>query len=501
MNSKHILVVDDEPSVVEVVGLYLRREGFRVSEAGDGQAALASIAREMPDLLILDVMLPQVDGLEIVSRVRARAEVPIIMLTARREEIDRIVGLELGADDYVVKPFSPRELVSRVRAVLRRTRAVTPAESAPGEQQALTQGEITLNQLTREATVRGAPTGLTAKEFDLLWFFMRHPSVALPHSLPPRSIRVFLSVVALALLAGLGLIWLMIAFAYLASSAVIENATRLAQAAGRVATGDLSARVQVVGRDELARTAETFNYMAAQLESMAHKQRELEQLRRDLIAWTSHDLRTPITSIRVRAEALADGVVDDPAMVARYHQQICSEVQRLSGLIDDLFELARLDAGGQTFDLAPYSLTDVVSDTLESFRLQAEAQGVALDGFCGPGLDPVRMDAQKINRLLSNLLGNALRHTPAGGQVTLHAERQGGQVLVAVQDTGEGIPPEDLPRVFERFFRGERSRTRSRGGAGLGLAIARSIAEGHGGSIEAGSLPGQGTTFTVRWPG
>ena len=175
MSGEHVLVVDDEPSVVEVVGLYLRREGFRVSEAGDGQSALAAIAREMPDLLILDVMLPGVDGLAIITRVRARAEVPIILLTARREEADRILGLELGADDYVVKPFSPRELASRVRAVMRRSRRAAPAEPDPEELRPLMRGAITLEPRRREVTVRKAPQTLTAKEFDLLWFFMRHP--------------------------------------------------------------------------------------------------------------------------------------------------------------------------------------------------------------------------------------------------------------------------------------------------------------------------------------
>ena len=294
---------------------------------------------------------------------------------------------------------------------------------------------------------------------------------------------------------------LMVAFGYLASTGVVENATRLAQAAERVAAGDFAVRVEPVGRDELARTAQTFNAMAGELETTAQKQRELEILRRHLIAWISHDLRTPLTAIRVRAEALADEMVEDPVMVKRYHQQICSEVVRLTGLIDDLFELSQLDAGGLTFDLAPDSLSDLISDSLESFRLQAEAQGVTLSGHTEAGLDPVRMDALKISRLLFNLVENAIQHTRAGGQVMIRAAREAGNVILQVEDTGEGIPPEDLPRIFDRFFRGERSRTRSRDGAGLGLAVAESIAEGHNGTIEAQSRIGQGTTFIARWPG
>lgn len=175
MPNEHILVVDDEASVVEVVSLYLQRDGFRVSEANDGEQALAALASEIPDLLILDVMLPKVDGLSIIRQVREQTEMPIIMLTARGEETDRILGLELGADDYVVKPFSPRELVSRVRAVLRRTRAIAAAETAEEAGQSLTHCELVLNPNTREVTIRSDPKTLTAKEFELLWFFMRHP--------------------------------------------------------------------------------------------------------------------------------------------------------------------------------------------------------------------------------------------------------------------------------------------------------------------------------------
>ena len=175
MSGEHVLVVDDEPSVVEVVGLYLRREGFRVTEAQDGQSAMEAVARDLPDLLILDVMLPKVDGLAVVSRVRAKAEVPIILLTARREESDRVLGLELGADDYVVKPFSPRELLSRVRAVLRRSRRTAPAQPNEADLHPLACRDLTLDPKTREVTVKAEARGLTAKEFDLLWFFMRHP--------------------------------------------------------------------------------------------------------------------------------------------------------------------------------------------------------------------------------------------------------------------------------------------------------------------------------------
>jgi DNA-binding response OmpR family regulator len=172
MNGPLILVVDDESSIVEVVTLYLQRAGFRVQTAADGRLALQLMTAEMPDLLILDLMLPGLDGLEITRRVRAVGDTPIIMLTARKEETDRIAGLEMGADDYVVKPFSPQELVSRVRAVLRRSQqsAAAPATT----ERALQFDAMRIDPVTRLVTIEGREVLLTAKEFDLLWLLASH---------------------------------------------------------------------------------------------------------------------------------------------------------------------------------------------------------------------------------------------------------------------------------------------------------------------------------------
>jgi DNA-binding response OmpR family regulator len=164
-----VLVVDDEPIVREVVVRYLEREGYATIEASDGEGARSLLERETPDLVVLDVMLPGTDGLELCRWIRGRSELPVIMLTARGEEADRIVGLELGADDYVTKPFSPRELAARVRTVLRRARAGAP----PTERIAF--GDVELDAGTREVRKGGAEVRLTAKEFDLLWFLACHP--------------------------------------------------------------------------------------------------------------------------------------------------------------------------------------------------------------------------------------------------------------------------------------------------------------------------------------
>ncbi|MHB8575153.1 MAG: response regulator [Dehalococcoidia bacterium] len=163
-----VLIVEDEAMVAEVVGRYLRREGFDVVVAADGEAALEAAQRRHPDLVVLDLMLPKLDGLEVCRRLRARSQVPVIMLTAKSEELDRIVGLELGADDYMPKPFSPRELVARVRAVLRRS-----AASTRNEADLLDFGDLVIDAAGRNVSVKGDAVELTAKEFDLLHFLAK----------------------------------------------------------------------------------------------------------------------------------------------------------------------------------------------------------------------------------------------------------------------------------------------------------------------------------------
>ncbi len=167
----HIAIVEDEPNISEVVSLYLKRAGYTVSSYADGLAAADAFANQLPDLVILDVMLPGMNGFTLTRNLRDRSDVPIILLTSRREEADRIAGLELGADDYVVKPFSPQELVSRVRAVLRRGRAVTE----PVTDSTVTHGDLSINPQTRLVSLAGQEIALTAKEFDMLYHLVRHP--------------------------------------------------------------------------------------------------------------------------------------------------------------------------------------------------------------------------------------------------------------------------------------------------------------------------------------
>jgi signal transduction histidine kinase len=311
-------------------------------------------------------------------------------------------------------------------------------------------------------------------------------------------------------LAGLLLLFaggISVSFGYFLSTSITQALAEVARAAERLSEGEFAARARVTGQDEVAQLARAFNTMAERLEQADAGQRALEATRRDLVAWASHDLRTPLASLRAMLDALAEGVVTDPDTVARYLQQSQTEIGRMSMLIDDLFELAQMDAGNLVLRGELSSLSDLISDTLEGFGARASGRQIELSGAVDPQVDPVWMAPDKIGRVLRNLVENAMRHTPAGGRVVVHASLAGSSVQVTVQDTGEGIRAEDLPRVFDRFFRGDAARSRDQArealqssGAGLGLAIAKGLVEAHGGQIGIESQPGKGTTVTFTLP-
>jgi len=286
---------------------------------------------------------------------------------------------------------------------------------------------------------------------------------------------------------------------YFLSATLTAKISKLSQAAGYISEGDLQVRVPVQGRDEMAALASSFNEMAAQLEHASQKKQELERMRRDLIAWVGHDLRTPLASIRAIVEALADGVVEEPEDVTRYLRTAKRDIRSLSLLIDDLFEMAQLDAGLPLSKQA-LSISDLLSDTLESFSTIAKQHDVKLEGAVEAGSDPVFVDAQKVERVLSNLISNAIRHTPANGSIHVSVAPRDQQVEIKVCDTGSGISKEDLPHIFERFYRGDKSRNRSTGGSGLGLAISKRIVQAHNGQISAESELGKGTCISFTLP-
>jgi signal transduction histidine kinase len=264
----------------------------------------------------------------------------------------------------------------------------------------------------------------------------------------------------------------------------------MAAAAHRMETGDYTTRVHTRSRDEVGRLATAFNGMSAELQN-------LEQSRRDLLANVSHELKTPIAAIRAHLENLLDGVEQpDPKTL----QVMLSQTERLGRLIEQLLELSRLESGELPLLRESIPLGPLVTEVLSEIEVARSDRGVAVKSQMANDLPPVDADRERVHQVLFNLIDNAVRFTPSGGAVTVTGERHNGSVEVRVADTGVGIPPEHLPRLFERFYRADPARSREDGGTGIGLAIARSVVEAHGGHIQARSEIGKGSVFTFDLP-
>ena len=279
-----------------------------------------------------------------------------------------------------------------------------------------------------------------------------------------------------------------LAAAGLLGGSILRALERVRTATAAIAGGDFAARAPEDGPSELAELGTSFNEMAASVE-------ELFDARRQLVAWASHDLRTPLASMQAMLEAVEDGLVEPERYVPALKQQ----VDALRVLVDDLFELARLDAGVLSLELREAPIAGVVRSALDGLEAEAEARHVALaariDG------DPTAICApDKVERVLLNLLTNAIRHTPSDGSVAVVVEPLEREVRVSVEDTGEGIPPDSAKRVFDHFWRGDRSRTSETGGAGLGLAIAHGLVEAQGGRIWAENVAGGGARVSFTLP-
>jgi len=251
--------------------------------------------------------------------------------------------------------------------------------------------------------------------------------------------------------------------------------------------------------DELQAVADELEGASHRLVEAAAREGAMDVSRRELVAWVSHDLRTPLAGIRAMSEALEDGVVTDAETVARYHRTIRQEADRLAGLVDDLFELSRIHAGALSPVRERVPLVDLVGDAVAGASVAAAAKGVLLEGRADEPSPLVDLSTPEMARVVRNLLDNAIRHTPAGGRVEVAAGLDGRRAVVVVADACGGLPEHDLDRVFDLAYRGDSARTPGDGRAGLGLAIAKGLVEAHHGTIAAANA-GAGCRFTVSLP-
>ena len=275
----------------------------------------------------------------------------------------------------------------------------------------------------------------------------------------------------------------------------------LTVAAEQMKQGEYTQRVSLPKKlDELGQLGLTFNGMADRIEADITELRRQDQVRRDLIANIAHDLATPLTAIQGFSEALADDVISDAEQRQETAQRIGREVHRLRRLVADIQQMTSLEAGHTKLDFAPLDLHAQVDETIAVIAPECEQEGIDVHNDIQPSTPLVMADCDRITQVLLNLLDNARRHTPSGGTIRVGATPQGDCLRIWVRDTGIGIDPTDLPHIFERFYRADRSRTTSTGGSGLGLSIVKAIITAHGGNIWAESALGQGTCITFTLP-
>lgn len=277
---------------------------------------------------------------------------------------------------------------------------------------------------------------------------------------------------------------------YLVSGWITRPLAHMADAAGKIAAGDFGQRVSHKGRDEIGRFAISFNNMAGQLE-------QTEKVRQELLGTISHEIRTPLATIEGYMQGLVDGVIPEEPET---YELVRREAARLSRLVTDIERLSRLEAGAELIEPRELDAAEAVEAVTAPLRPQFANAGLTLDVDCADPCPNVWADPDKFSQILGNLLSNSLRYTPRGGEVKVVVKSEDSMVVFAVEDTGTGIPPADLPHIFERFYRVDKSRSSAGGGSGIGLAVAKALAEQMGGSISAESLPEAYTRITLRLP-
>jgi two-component system sensor histidine kinase BaeS len=306
------------------------------------------------------------------------------------------------------------------------------------------------------------------------------------------------------LLAGLGVAVIAALCSYLFVRRFIRPLEALTVAAEQMKQGSYTQRVTQIGsQDEVGRLALTFNEMADTIETDVNELHRQDLIRREMIANIAHDLATPLTAIQGLSEALADDVVQGPDARQETAQRIGREVQRLRRLVADVRQMTMMEAGQIKLDLAPLDLNSLVDETVLVIEPECEATGIVIKNGIAANVPQVQADSDRLTQVLLNLLDNARRHTSSGGKIGIWATQskdKQNMICITIADTGVGIDPKDLPHIFERFYRADRSRAAITGGSGLGLAIVKAIVTAHGGQVWAESKLGQGTHIMFTLP-
>jgi signal transduction histidine kinase len=283
------------------------------------------------------------------------------------------------------------------------------------------------------------------------------------------------------------------------SASIIRPLRSMRAVASAMANGDYSVQAKVETNDEVGDLSKSLNLLAKALSEFVSKTEKTDKLRRDFVANVSHELRTPLTIMRGYNEALLDGTISQSDQVEKYHRVMRDESIRLQKLINELLDLSHLEARTAALETEQVSLAEIVSNLVTLFKQPSQEKGVELETKIAEGLPEIQANGDRLTQLVLILLDNALKFTPAGGTITISVGADDQTLTLRVADTGEGISPEDLPNVWERFYKADKSHARAAGGTGLGLAIAKEIINLHGAKVDVASQLGKGTVFSIMF--
>ena len=528
MSQISILVVDDENEIADLVEIYLVSDGYRVFKANNAQDGLNILEKEEVHLVLLDIMMPGMDGLEMCKRIRETNNIPIIMLSARSTDLDKILGLGTGADDYVVKPFNPLELTARVKSQLRRYTQLNPNSTSKEEDKnEISIKGLVINKDNHKVTVYGEEIKLTPIEFDILYLLASNPGKVITNIIISTMFACLVDLFLVTNLTMLGgyavrqgregslqaafyqpgsVIILLYVLAGIATFSVaflllqkksMDYITRISVAVQNISEGDLNTTVEVVGDDEFSAMAANLNKMVEDIRQLMDKERESERTKNELITNIAHDLRTPLTSIIGYLELLSGPANMTEEMEKKYIDITYTKAKRLEKLIEDLFGFTKLNYGKVSMKIGKVDIVKLLSQLLEEFYPNFMDNDLAYELQSNVPAKIINADGNLLARLFDNLINNAIKYGAEGKRIVVKIHATETMVTVSVTNYGYVIPKEELPLLFEKFYRVEQSRSSNTGGTGLGLAIARNIVDMHGGTIGVVSDL-NGTVFTVR---
>lgn len=589
----NILVVDDEKEIAELVEIYLVSDGYKVFKANNAMDGLDILDKNEIHLVLLDIMMPGMDGMEMCRKIRETNNIPIIMLSAKSTDLDKIMGLGTGADDYVTKPFNPLELTARVKSQLRRYTQLNP-NSAVNEKAGneITIRGLIINKDNHKVTVYGEEIKLTPIEFDILYLLASNPgrvfstdeifekvwnekvyeanNTVMVHIRRLRgkmkedtrqnkiittvwgvgykiendmnrrfrtrvitnifysavvtvlievflvtnvsliatymdnagidnffiSILVSFDVVVILMYVLFGILVFTVTFMILQEKS-LRYITKISDAMQNISEGDLNVTVEVEGDDEFSSMAANLNKMVEDLKELMDKERESERTKNELITNVAHDLRTPLTSIIGYLELLSGDVKLEPEIQKKYINIAYVKTKRLEKLIEDLFGFTKMNYGKLSMHVGQVDVVKLLSQLLEEFYPSFVDKNLSYELQSNVPVKVITADGNLLARLFDNLINNAIKYGADGKRIMVKLHADDEIVTVSVINYGYVIPADELPLIFNKFYRVEQSRSTNTGGTGLGLAISKNIVDMHGGTITVTSDL-SGTVFTVK---